>query len=149
MKNSVSLDRKNESFLKERGIPITYPRLELLKLLQNSNQGLTAHDIFVNQFQAGLKIPLSTIYANLKKLEDAKIVKKIESESLHHDNKSIYYLSNKEDHIKFKCIQCGASFFSTDKIISDLIKKSCKSRNFKDKKYSISIKGLCQNCQSQ
>ncbi|THU05067.1 transcriptional repressor [Lampropedia puyangensis] len=133
----------NMHLLRQAGISITLPRLELLRVLQEAGKALTAHQIYRCHLDAGHDVPLSTIYVNLKRLEDTGIIHRIR---LDNDSKSLYCVSTDASPVRLVCKQCGQLLWVNDPRIALLLEQVCQDKGYALQGYGVTLEANCQTC---
>lgn len=129
--------------LKQAGISITLPRLELLRVLQEAGRAMTAHQIYRSHIDAGHDVPLSTIYVNLKKLEETGIIHRIR---LDNESKSLYCVSSDTSPVRLVCKQCGQLLWINDPRLEALMEQICESQGYHLQRYGVTLEAKCKSC---
>jgi len=114
----------------------------VLNLLKNSNQAISAQDIYVELRNQTQGMGLATVYRSLEalKLEGAIQVRTLASgESL--------YSSVQEDHHHLTCLQCGVSMPIDECPVHELEDQLHQSYQFKVYYHTLEFFGLCTVCQ--
>jgi len=135
-----------------RGYRITVPREEILRVLSNTNEHLSAEEIYMRVHKAYPGVGLTTVYRTLELLENMGIVVRLDVG----DGRARYELAigpkGKRHHHHIICTKCGKVIDYTD-IVDDekeLIDKTenaiSKKYNFKILNHEITFYGLCDKC---
>lgn len=114
----------------------------VLNLLKNSNQAISAQDIYVELRNQTQGMGLATVYRSLEalKLEGAIQVRTLASgESL--------YSSVQEDRHHLTCLQCGISMPIDECPVHELEDQLHQSHQFKVYYHTLEFFGLCTVCQ--
>lgn len=132
-------------FLKNCGLKITKPRLQVLYALKNAtNKHVSAEDLFNLLKSRGEKLALATIYRVLSQFEQSKIVIKHNFED---ERRSIFELIvNDGYHNHLVCIKCSKVIEFTDSIIQNQLNKIVKKYKFNILQYTLSIRAMCCSC---
>ena len=125
------------------GLKNTKNRKEILKVLIDSSQPLTADQIYFHLNQNGEMMNLSTIYRTLSTLSEKGMLQKVvlvdESKTLYEYNRQIHkhYLI---------CQDCRAIIPIEHCPIAEYEKQVSQEMNFHVTGHRLSIYGLCQEC---
>lgn len=140
---------------REYGYRVTIPRQEILKVLSETNEHLSAEDVYIKVHRAYPGIGLTTVYRTLELLVNMGIVLKFDVG----DGKARYELAvgpkGARHHHHLICTNCGRVIDYTDFISEekDLIDKTedalSKRYNFKITGHRIQFLGLCDKCRGQ
>ena len=141
--------------LKDRGYRLTISREAIIESLKNTNEHLSAEDIYISIHKKNPAIGLTTIYRTLDLLSQMHIVSKFE---FGHGG-ARYELSeeygNKDHHHHLICKNCGLIIDYFDFIADEkeFVKKTGKGL---EKKYNFSVTdhlirfyGLCIECKGE
>ncbi len=137
---------------RECGYRITIPRQEILNALSNTNEHLTAEDIYIKVHKAYSGIGLTTVYRTLELLVNMGVVVKFDVG----DSKARYELAmgpkGIRHHHHLICTTCGriidyTDFIDEEKDLLDRAEKGLSKRyNFKITNHRIQFFGLCDRC---
>ena len=118
---------------------ITKQRTAILKCLSEEGRPLSVEEILQLAAHEAPSINLSTIYRNLKTLQDEKKIEEINLPG----EKSCYEVIKKEHHHHFICDGCNRIFNinGCPKGLLDLV-----PNGFQLLGHSISLNGFCQEC---
>ena len=131
--------------LKEQGLTETTPRLAVLKAMEaNTNEHMSAEDIYRYLFEQDEALPMSTVYRVLAQFEQAGIV---ERHSFDADrNKQVYELKDSEHHDHMICIKCRSVHEFLDPHIESRQIEIAKGLGFELTDHSLNMYGICANC---
>jgi Fur family ferric uptake transcriptional regulator len=134
------------------GARVTVPREIVIGILQNTDEHLSATDIYIQANKINPSIGLTTVYRTLDILVQMGIVQKFEFG----DGKARYELINnpngKKHHHHLICLQCREiidySEFIDEEIqfITKAQNKLSKKYNFKITDHEINFYGFCEKC---
>lgn len=134
------------------GYRITIPRQEILKVLNQTEEHLSAEEIYLRVHKVYPSVGLTTVYRTLEVLADMGLVFRLEFG----DGKARYELvegpKGKLHHHHLVCTDCGrvidyTDFISEEKELLDKTEKALSSRhNFKILNHQIHFYGLCNKC---
>jgi len=130
--------------LRQAGLKVTLPRRKILDILEQSeNHHLSAEDIYRQLLQANEDVSLATVYRVLIQFQSAGIVTR------HHfaEGHSIYELNQGEHHDHLVCVKCDCVEEFVDHVIEEHQEKIAEKSGFKMTDHSLTIYGLCKNCQ--
>ncbi len=129
--------------LKKAGLKVTVPRLKILQILEKSDpHHMSAEGIYNALVEAGMDVGLATVYRVLTQFEAAGLVKRHHFEGEH----SIFELSQGEHHDHMVCVKCGLVEEFVDADIEMRQAAIARRANFKMTDHSLTIYGLCRNC---
>ncbi|MFA7076367.1 MAG: Fur family transcriptional regulator [Candidatus Izemoplasmatales bacterium] len=128
----------------ESGLKNTKPRVNIIDLLEQSDNLMTAQDIYESLRNNGVSLNLSTVYRSLDKLTENNILNKVMLE----DGKQALYEYNHDIHHHFLvCKSCNKvkPIYSCplDKYEKELEKKT----NFIITGHRVEFYGYCKECQ--
>lgn len=113
---------------------------EILTLVNCSNEHLTAYDVYEKMKKEGSKVSLASVYNNLNKLTEKKLIQKIVVEG------EIDRFDKVEKHDHLICQNCGAL---VDIKFSDLTKTLNKQMDSNLISYDLKVYYLCPKCQKK
>jgi len=136
----------NTENLKQAGLKITTPRLQILELFETTNRRhLNADDVYKLILDAKLDIGIATVYRVLTQFEEAGILQRHNFDSGH----SVYELNKGQHHDHLLCIKCG----KVDEFLDDEIEKRqlriAKKKDFEITDHSLIIYGICTACKNK
>jgi len=125
------------------GLKNTKNRQEILKVLMNSLQPLTADQIYFLLNQSGEMMNLSTIYRTLSTLSDKGLLLKVALA----DESKILYEYNRQIHKHYLiCQDCRTIVPIEHCPIAEYEKQLSQEMNFHIIGHKLSIYGYCQEC---
>ena len=131
--------------LKEGGLKITLPRMNILKILESANgKHFSAEDLYKKLLADGCEVGLATVYRVLTQFETAGIINRHTFEG----NYSVYELSQAEHHDHAFCLKCGCVEEFLDPIIEERQLSIAKDLGFKLSDHALYLYGVCKNCYS-
>lgn len=128
--------------LKQAGLKSTKPRIEILKVLENSNNPLTAEEIY--SLVGDKEINLSTVYRTLNAFEEAHIVKK----EINKKKENIFLLEGEDNHI-LVCVKCHKSIPLKGCPYHEANEELEKTTGFLIEDHNTEIYGVCPDCQKK
>lgn len=137
--------QKFYDFLKTKNLNLTEQRQVILDLFLKSNSHLSLEDFAQIVKKKDSTIGFTTVFRMLKLLKESGLAETINLG----DKITRYELKiGKEHHDHLICEKCGSSIEFSDAKIEKLQLEICKKYDFKMKKHSLKIFGICKNCQS-
>lgn len=132
--------------LRLAGLKVTLPRIKILKILEEySTHHLSAEDVYKHLIRQGEDVGLGTIYRVLTQFENAGLVKRHNFVGGH----SVFELEHGEHHDHLVCEVCHIVIEFVDEVIEQHQKSIAKQNGFKMKDHSLTIYGICKNCQKE
>ncbi|MGB0712029.1 MAG: ferric iron uptake transcriptional regulator [Gammaproteobacteria bacterium] len=131
--------------LKKAGLKVTLPRMKILEILETqSDEHLSAEDVYKTLLDSGEEIGLATVYRVLTQFEGAGIVSRHHFESGH----AVFELAGSDHHDHIVCRQCGRVEEFFDEVIEKHQTEAAKKLGFKITDHSLTIYGDCvrENC---
>lgn len=131
--------------LKQVGLKVTLPRMKILDILHNNtNQHLSAEDIYKTLLKTGEEIGLATVYRVLTQFESAGLVKRHNFEG----GQSVFELDQGEHHDHILCLQCGKIEEFYDEAIEQRQQAIAQQFGFELSEHSLVLFGNCTrtNC---
>jgi len=129
-----------KSILNLRNIKATWQRIEIYKVLNSSNQCLSADEILNMLKNKNFKINLATVYRNLELFVQNGIAVKSTI-----NRKHFFEIKKSSHHHYFVCIKCNAKAEIVDCKIN-LIEEELNKRNFKILDHNLEVYGICDKC---
>lgn len=136
----AGLQAAHTQMLKDAGISVTLPRLELLRILHESGHAISAQDAFLAHIDANLAVPLATVYVNLKRLEEVGLVRRFKLES---SNKSLYALAGEHGPCRIVCRDCGKLLLLDDDRLNALLALICQDQGMRLCSYALTLEAEC------
>ena len=134
------------------GHRITVPRQEILRVLSQTEEHLSAEEIYLRVHKVYSSVGLTTVYRTLELLAEMGIVSRFDFG----DGKARYELAagpkGVRHHHHLVCTNCGrvvdyTDFVSEEKDLLDKTEKSLSKRyDFKILNHQIYFYGLCDKC---
>lgn len=130
-----------QKILRGKKIKVTKARIEILKVLLDKKDGITAEEILGVCKDEGVNINLSTVYRTLDSFHENKIVDKYILE----DGVSSYKIHKHNHSHLLECDICHKEVEMPCPIgqIEELIKRQT---GFTLTEHNIEIKGICEEC---
>jgi Fur family ferric uptake transcriptional regulator len=129
--------------LKKAGLKTTLPRLSILAVLEEKEQGhFTAEEVYKALLDAGEEIAFATVYRVLTQFENAGLVLRHNFEG----GRSIFELDNGEHHDHMVCAKCNTVTEFYDPEIEERQKLVADKYNFELQDHSLYMYGLCTSC---
>jgi Fur family ferric uptake transcriptional regulator len=127
------------------GLKVTLPRMKILDILHdNSNQHLSAEDIYKTLLGSGEEIGLATVYRVLTQFETAGLVKRHNFEG----GQAVFELDEGGHHDHILCLQCGRIEEFYDAAIEERQEAIATQLGFELSDHSLVLYGNClrENC---
>lgn len=130
-----------KEFLKDKGIKITKGRIEILNILKNSENSLSAEKIYQIYRDNNININLSTVYRTLELFEEKQITEKITL----NDGVFAYKLKGKghlhhlECDICHKEVEIPCPMSQIEEIVQN-------ATGFTLTNHNLVLKGVCKDC---
>lgn len=135
-----------ELLLKANGYRLTHPRETLLKLFLETEEHLTAEEIYQKLKHEQLSLP--TVYRNIEIFKRLGIIKEIVIHNNRYFELNIY--SQKKLHIHFHCRRCGQiKEYNSRHVFSEMIaQKNGLEKAYKDsiEDMTVVMTGVCSAC---
>lgn len=129
-----------KELLNSHSIKATWQRVEIFKVLQSSNECLSADQIHQKLASNNINIDLATVYRVL----DLFVLKGIAQKST--INRKCFFELKKLDHCHyFVCIKCHKKTNIVDCKIN-LIEEELSKKNFKVLSHNLEVYGICNKC---
>jgi len=130
------------SKLTEQGYRLTPQRMMILSAIENSNDHISAEEIYTQVVTKYPHINISTVYRTLELLKELGLVTETNLE----EGRVRYHPADKGHHHHLVCQECGAIIDLDESVLSSL-----KSALFREYKFSadlrhLAIFGRCANC---
>jgi Fur family peroxide stress response transcriptional regulator len=129
--------------LRQSGMRLTPQRLVVLKALIDSQEHLSAEEIYERIHVEYPMIGLATVYKTIAILKEMGEVRELNlgNESARYDG------SGKAPHPHFICNQCGSIFDIEDDSLVDLSKNVAEKTGYQITNYRLDFFGICPECQ--
>ena len=135
---------ESKEILKENGIKITQGRIELLNILKNSENSLSAEKIYQIYRDNNININLSTIYRTLDLFEEKEITEKITL----NDGVFSYKLKGNTHQHHLECDICHKEVEIPCPMlqIQEMVQNST---GFTLTDHDLVMKGVCKDCKNK
>ncbi len=128
----------NTDNIKEAGFRVTKPRVEILKLLENSEkQHYSAEELYHELINQGIKIGIATVYRVLTQFVEAGLVIKHNFES----DQSVFELDTGEHHDHMVDMKTGKIIEFHDEIIEQRQREIAEEHGFVLMEHSLTLYG--------
>ena len=132
-----------ENYLKQYGIRITSGRISILKIIEDSDKGLSAESIYYECKKNDNNLNLSTVYRTLELLEEKDIIKKINI-----DGPAIYVLKKENHKHILQCDVCNKKVEIPCPM--EEIEEAIKAKvGFSLTKHKLELNGICDKCKNK
>ena len=132
-----------ENYLKQNGIRITSGRISILKIIEDSDKGLSAESIYYECKKNDNNLNLSTVYRTLELLEEKDIIKKINI-----DGPAIYVLKKENHKHILQCDVCNKKVEIPCPM--EEIEEAIKAKvGFSLTKHKLELNGICDKCKNK
>lgn len=130
--------------LKQVGLKVTTARLKILNIFeQNSQQHLSAEDVYKALLEANEDIGLATVYRVLTQFQAAGLLKRHNFE----EHRAVFELDQGEHHDHLVCLKCGKVEEFVDDTIELRQKMIAEKFKFHMTDHNLNIYGICSSCQ--
>ncbi len=122
--------------LRRAGLKVTLPRVKILQILETteeSQQHLSAEEVYDSLRDAGEEVGLATVYRVLTQFEAAGLVTRHHFESGH----SVFELSKGDHHDHMVCLDTGEVVEFTDSVIEERQRKIAAENGFELEDHSL------------
>ncbi len=128
--------------IRRAGLKVTVPRLKILNILeQNSDQHLSAEDVYKLLLKNDEEVGLATVYRVLTQFEAAGLLKRHNFEG----GFAVFELDQGEHHDHILCVNCGRLEEFVDDSIEERQQKIAKKMGFIIDDHTLVIYGRCDN----
>lgn len=129
-----------EIYFRENGIRVTAGRISILNIIEGSEKGLSAENIYDECKKKNNNLNLSTVYRTLELLEEKDVIKKISI-----DGPSLYILK-RENHkhilecdVCHKCVEIPCPMEEIEEAIKAKV-------GFSLTQHKLELNGICDQC---
>ena len=129
--------------IKQAGLKITLPRVKILEILEESDEHLSAEDVFKILLNKQEDIGLGTIYRVLTQFETAGLIKRHNFET----GQAVFELERGTHHDHLVCLKCGRIEEFMDNMIESRQQTIAEQHGFSIQDHSLTIYGICKNGQ--
>jgi Fe2+ or Zn2+ uptake regulation protein len=120
---------------------LTKQREAVLQVIRESENHLTASEIYEAARRRLPSISYATVYNSLKYLKDAGLVNEISF-----GNGASRYDRETERHDHALCTECGKLVDFDLTVTSDLVRAAVRKTRFKPETIHLTLRGLCPDC---
>lgn len=131
--------------LKDHGLRVTKKREEILKALAEEGGPVSAEKIFERLKKAGEDIDLSTVYRNLKTLEDANLL--IKNTNL--DGISYYQVKGEDHKHVMVCAICHKKVLIDHCPLEEVERDLERETGYQIIGHNVEFTGICPDCQKK
>ena len=132
-----------EEILRQAGLKITRPRLQILSVLHHPSQHhWHAESIKQALHNQNQEVALATVYRVLTQFEQCGLIQRHTFEN----DVSVFELKPSEHHDHLVCLFCGAVAEFFDPVIEQHQENIAKRFNFKMSDHRLIIYGSCSSC---
>ena len=129
--------------LREEGFRLTPQRLMILSAIENSNNHISADEIYAQVRKKYPVVNISTVYRTLELLKRLNLV----TETDLGEGRVRYHPAEKGHHHHLVCQECGAIIDLDESLLAPLERALLKEHRFKADLRHLAILGCCINCQ--
>jgi Fur family transcriptional regulator, ferric uptake regulator len=129
--------------LKQNRFKVTAPRLEILRVLDESKKPLSPQEIHTHIISRKVSEPidLATVYRVCTKLEEAGVLHKVIF-----GDEYMRFEMDRGHHHYIVCNHCGKTEEVDECGIEHLVEKISKRTGFKDISHDVMLRGTCSTC---
>src|SRR5918912_4034646 len=120
---------------------LTPQRRVVLQVIQESDNHLTANEIFEVARRLRPSISFATVYNSLRYLKDAGLIHEISF-----GNGASRYDRETERHDHAICTSCGKMVDFDLTVATDLVRAAVRKTRFKPESVHLTLRGLCPDC---
>jgi Fur family transcriptional regulator, ferric uptake regulator len=129
--------------LNDFGIKTTKSRKLILTIIENSNEPITAEDIYKQILNEGIN--LSTVYRTLTSLHELHIINK----EIDKDGRALYMMIKENHKHVLICTKCGLKIYLKECPYTIVNQEIEKTTGFKIEDHNIELYGLCDKCKNK
>jgi Fur family ferric uptake transcriptional regulator len=137
----MQINDDNTSILKNEGLMNTKHRSSIIKIIEQSEQPLTAEQIYLELKENKSSINLSTVYRTLNVLTDKHILNKSD-----YEDKTLYEKNVNEHTHRFICSECKKMFKISGCPLEGYEKTIHDKLGFDITGHRLELYGLCKAC---
>lgn len=123
---------------------LTPQRETVLRVIRQSDNHLTASEIFEGARQLRPTISYATVYNSLRFLKDAGLIREI-----HFGNAASRYDRETERHDHAMCTRCDKLVDFDLDLSSELMRSAARRSGFKAEALHLTLHGLCPACRAE
>ena len=133
-----------ESKLIQRGKKLTNARRDVILMLLNSEQHITADTLYQRLKSAGSRVGRMTVFRTLHLLAEVGVVRPI----YHGSGAAHFVLLEEGKHHHFVCNQCDKTVeFTNCGLTDELSQQLGTEHNFRIEGHMLELYGTCEDCQ--
>ena len=125
-----------------QGFRRTPQRMMILSAIENSDNHISAEEIFAQVVAKYPSINISTVYRTLELIKKLRLV----TETDMGEGRFRYHPANKGHHHHLVCQECGAIIDLDDSLLAPLKNDLLRKYNFRADLRHLAILGHCVNC---
>ncbi|HPM81564.1 MAG TPA: transcriptional repressor [Candidatus Anammoximicrobium sp.] len=130
-----------ESLCRERGLPLTVQRRDILKTILERDDHPSADQVYEAVKERIPGLSRTTVYRVLDTLVELGVVRR-----LHHPGTGARFDGNLQRHHHLVCRRCGCVIDIESAGLDQLRLPAGERRGFEIEDYSVHFTGLCQEC---
>jgi len=130
------------STLSKQGYRLTPQRLMILEAIENSDDHISAEEMYAQVVARYPNVNISTVYRTLELLKRLELV----TETDLGGSRFRYHPSDKGHHHHLICRQCGTMIDLDESLLGPLEEALLKQHNFEADLRHLAISGLCSQC---
>lgn len=131
--------------LSQNGLRMTPQRLMIVAAVENSNNHISAEEIYSQVIEKYPNVNISTVYRTLDTLAEMRLVTKTDLG----DGRVRYHPADKGHHHHLVCRECGAIIDLDEKALAGIQKTLLNDYNFIADLRHLGISGICVKCNRQ
>lgn len=130
------------SEIKKAGLKVTLPRMRILEILEQSENGhMSAEEIYKTFLDAGEEIGLATVYRVLTQFEAAGLVIRHHFET----GQAVFEIDRGQHHDHLVCIKCGKVVEFMDEVIEQRQRDVARQHGFTLTDHNMILYGRCSD----
>lgn len=129
--------------LKYNGLKNTKQRTAILEILENSNQPISAEQIYFELIEKKISVSLSTVYRAVEIMVSKELVTKL---SISGDNKALFELNRMIHKHYLVCLGCKKILAINHCALENYEEALAKETNFMIVGHKLDIYGYCPEC---
>ncbi len=137
---------KIQELLKSAGLKNTPVRVEVVQLLKDSSNLLSAQDIYLKLKTKDTKYNLSTIYRTIEKLVESEIIIAV---NLKIENQTLYEFNCHKHHHFLICESCHTVETVYDCAVHEYQEQVAAQHDFVVSSHKVEFYGICKNCNEE
>jgi Fur family peroxide stress response transcriptional regulator len=133
-----------ESLCRERGLPLTVQRRDILKAVLERDDHPSADQVYESVKDRIPGLSRTTVYRVLETLVGLGVIRR-----LHHPGASARFDGNMDRHHHLVCKDCNRVIDIVSKSLDDLRLTPSQRQGFEIEDYSVHFTGVCAECMGQ